>query len=442
MDIGFYSFSDPLNSGIDFYTPDEANQISVSISIISSLNANFTMPIRAALSAESNASVTATKIAYASALLDIDGATLTLTEGIRFASTALSGSVNLAVVIYKDAFASVSISSNATVNTNITKEAYATTTVSVNSNIITNITKESFASLAIHSNSNVVVLATPLRISSSTINGESNVATNITKIAFASTLIETGITSLTATAKEILNAQIAIDISSNVIATMTKDSFAASIISPSSTVTTIARKIQSISSIINSSVNLTIVGKIVLLTARINQLFNNTTVTVQTIKFSNTIVGYGETTTVDFSSIRSLLMLDGVPLTNQNRKLDVSANPIFIENLNWQGDVSRYYKNTTANSAAKRTFNLQWSFIPNFENKTVDLRASRNFLNKKSKDGDVHTLTILKQDEDGTTPYTEESVDVLIVNYSENLIRRDLVDNVYYFDCSMSLQEV
>jgi hypothetical protein len=291
----------------------------------------------------------------------------------------------------------------------------------------------------ITSNSNLAASITRIRLSSAVIGVESNVDINGLRIAIVSTSIEAGITSFTVAAQRITEAQILIDVSSNIIATMRKNSFAASIITPSSTVNTIARKIKFASSIINSNVNLIVIGKIVLITARINQLFNNTDITVQAIKFSNTVV---HATTVDFSSIRSLLMLDGVPLTNQNRKLDVSAAPIFIENLNWQGDASRYYKNASANSATKRTFNLQWTFIPNFENKTVDLRASRNFLNKKSKDGDVHTLTILKQDENGTTPYTEENVDVLIVNYSENLIRRDLVDNVYYFDCSMSLQEV
>jgi hypothetical protein len=291
----------------------------------------------------------------------------------------------------------------------------------------------------ITSNSNLAASITRIRLSSAVIGVNSNVDINVLKIAIASTSIEAGITSFTVAAQKIVKAKILIDVSSNIIATMRKILFAASIITPSSTVNTIARKIKFASSIINSNVNLIVIGKIVLITARINQLFNNTDITVRAIKFSNTVV---HATTVDFSSIRSLLMLDGVPLTNQNRKLDVSAAPIFIENLNWQGDASRYYKNASANSATKRTFNLQWTFIPNFENKTVDLRASRNFLNKKSKDGDVHTLTILKQDENGTTPYTEENVDVLIVNYSENLIRRDLVDNVYYFDCSMSLQEV
>jgi len=442
MDIGFYSFSEPFKSGLDFFTPDEAKEISASISITSSINVNFTLQIRSNIAIESNAEIIARRIVFASALLDVDGATLTLSEGIRFTSTALSGSVNLTVSAFKDAFAVVTINSNSNVSTNITKEAFAASEISANSNAIINITKEAYATSATSSNSNVVVSATPLRISSSAIAANSNVSTNITKIAFASTSISASITSVATIAQEILKAQIVIDITSNVVTNITKDAFAASIITPSATVSTIAKKIKFASSTINSNVNLSVVGKIVLLVAKINELFSNLSITVQTIKFSNTVVAFGEGTTVDFSSIRSLLMLDGVPLTNQNRKLDVSAAPIFIENLNWQGDASRYYKNATANSASKRTFNLQWTFIPNYENKTVDLRASRNFLNRKSKDGDIHTLTILKQDEDGTTPYTEESVDVLITNYSENLIRRDLVDDVYYFDCSMSLQEV
>jgi hypothetical protein len=439
MDISFYSFSEPLNRGIDFYTPDEGTNISVSISITSSLGVNFTMPIRANLSANSNVLVVGTRIIHAVSSINIDGATLALAEGIKKASISISGSVNLNTLIRKDALASSLISSNASVNINAHRELYGNSAIDINSNMTVSAGELVHAISNITSNSNLAASITRIRLSSAVIGVESNVDINGLRIAIVSTSIEAGITSFTVAAQRITEAQILIDVSSNIIATMRKNSFAASIITPSSTVNTIARKIKFASSIINSNVNLIVIGKIVLITARINQLFNNTDITVQAIKFSNTVV---HATTVDFSSIRSLLMLDGVPLTNQNRKLDVSAAPIFIENLNWQGDASRYYKNASANSATKRTFNLQWTFIPNFENKTVDLRASRNFLNKKSKDGDVHTLTILKQDENGTTPYAEENVDVLIVNYSENLIRRDLVDNVYYFDCSMSLQEV
>ena len=57
-------------------------------------------------------------------------------------------------------------------------------------------------------------------------------------------------------------------------------------------------------------------------------------------------------------------------------------------------------------------------------------------------DADTHTLTVISQDEDGITPYTEENVTVFVSSFSENLIRRDLINDVYYFDCALALEEV
>ena len=358
-EFGFYSFSESFKPGIDFNTPDEAVGASSSIIIESNVITNIKKIAFAnsSISIDSNATVIARRIVHAESVIVIDGVTLTLGTRVKLASIAIA--INSIEAL------------NATVS----------------------FTKIAFASTAIAIDSNLSVLA-----------------------------------------QEILNASVAIQSNSNVSVSIIKTAKASVSIIPTSNVSTIATKIIKISSNISSSVNLTIVGKIVLTTIRIN-IFNNSSITAQTIKFSNSAI-------TDLSLIRSLLMLDGVPLTNQNRKLDVAATPIYIENINWQGDASRYYKNSSANSAAKRIFNLQWSFIPNYENKTVDLRASRNYLNRKSKDGDVHTLTIINQDDDGTSPYTEESVDVLITNYSENLIRRDLINDVYYFNCSMSFQEV
>jgi len=332
---------------------------------------------------------------------------------------------------------SIGISSNLTIQTNLAVNALIQRIVSSSITVESNSTVTALR--IVHAQSSIVVdgatltLGTRVKLASIAIIINSNATVDSEKIAFASTAITVG-SNLSASAQEILNASAVIQSNSSVSATITKIAKASISITPTSNVSTVATKIMKIASSISSNVNLTIVGKIVLITIKIN-IFNNSSITAKTIKFSNSA-------TTDMSIIRSLLMLDGVPLTNQNRKLAVDATPIYIENLNWQGDASRYYKNSAANSAAKRVFNLQWSFIPNYENKTVDLRASRNYLNKKSKDGDVHTLTIIKQDDSGTSPYTEENVDVLITNYSENLIRRDLVDNVYYFDCTMSLQEV
>ena len=186
-------------------------------------------------------------------------------------------------------------------------------------------------------------------------------------------------------------------------------------------------------SIFSSQVTVSTGAKISLATIRINVL-NNISIVAKTIRFSNSI-------TADATLLRTLLLLDNNPITNQSRKLSVSATPIFIQNQNWAGDASRYYKNSSANAGAKRTFNIEWSYIPGKSSDTVDLREARNFLKDIANDADSHTLTIINQDENGTTPYTEEAVTIFVTSYSETLLRRFIDDDLYLFQCSMVLEE-
>jgi hypothetical protein len=334
-------------------------------------------------------------------------------DDYRTIATSIQIESNLVVQFQKTAFSSVQIDANSNASITITKIAFASANIICDGATLTLGTRIKLAECSISATSNLTVSAVKTALSQVAIQANSNLTTSLLKTALGSVLI---------TAE------------SNATVVATKIASGASVISATSNLTALARLIRFASSSISGNVNLTVAGDIILVTARI-EIFNNTNITAQAIRFSNSI-------TADFSLIRTLLMLDGVPLTNQNRQLDVAVAPVYIENNNWQGDTSRYYKNTSALAGGKRTFNLQWRFIPNYENKTVDLKASRNYIKKKSKDGDVHTLTIVKQDESGTTPYTEEAIDVFITNYSENLIRRDLIDDVYYFDCSLSLEEV
>ena len=73
--------------------------------------------------------------------------------------------------------------------------------------------------------------------------------------------------------------------------------------------------------------------------------------------------------------------------------------------------------------------------------KTVDTRHGRDYIASVSEDPDVHVLKVINQDQNGLTPYTETSYNVFVRSYSETLIRRDLSDGVYYFDCSLTLEE-
>lgn len=142
---------------------------------------------------------------------------------------------------------------------------------------------------------------------------------------------------------------------------------------------------------------------------------------------------------IDSSLIRSLLLIDGKPISEHNRTFDESLSYKFIENKNWNNKKLRYYKNSS--QAGKKTFNINWKFLPNFRDNTVDYRYARDYLKMIANDPDVHILKIINQDETGANAYTETSYNVFVSSYSETLIRRDLSNGVYYFDCSITLQE-
>jgi hypothetical protein len=354
MSDSFYSFSEPLNRGIDFYQADAADvtiDINSSVTLtVSSYQFRFT---NITIASNSQLTSNAYKIAYAAANLAVDGATV--------------------VIATERQDGDVVISAEVLVETNITKIAYASASLSADSNSVASGTKILISSCVLSSDSSVSASMVKTSYSASQIAILSSMVSNGTRIAFA-----------------VAN--------------------------------------------LSGQVNLTTAGKIFLATIRIN-ILNNLDVRAEAIRF-------GANITADSSLIRALLMLDGKPLTNQTRTFDYSVTPLFVENINWAGDSSRYYKNNAANSSGKRTFNIKWSFIPNYSSKTVDYRESRNYLKTVAMDPDVHTLTIINQDENGVTPYTEENVTVFVSTFSENLIRRDLVDDVYYFDCSMTLEEV
>lgn len=142
---------------------------------------------------------------------------------------------------------------------------------------------------------------------------------------------------------------------------------------------------------------------------------------------------------IDETSIRTLLILDGKPLTNHKRELDVSLSPVFIENTNWNNRKTRYYKR--ASSSGKKTFSINWSSLPNSIEYTVDNRHGRDYLFAIAEDPDAHELKIINQDENGTSPYTETTYTVFVKDYSETLFRRYISEGVYLYSCNLVLEE-
>jgi hypothetical protein len=139
-------------------------------------------------------------------------------------------------------------------------------------------------------------------------------------------------------------------------------------------------------------------------------------------------------------SIVSLLLLDGQPLTAQNRKYTNSNKPIYVEKKNWNAAKSRYYKNK--DKSGRMSFKLSWDWLPSEREDTIDKRFARNFIKDKSIDPDVHTLTILSYGINPEDILQETEYNVFITGYDESLIRRDLQSNIYFWNCSLDLEEV
>lgn len=437
----YFSFSEPLNSGIDFYRADDYVTITSSIDVTSNISASIIKTAFAQINISGALDTTLNAVfERQDALSNIEISSDLVVSITRIVNSAsnITGSTVVSTDIEKIALASSTQSGNVVASFNSEKIAFSASAINDSSvNATTNIIKTAQAVVDISGLLDVVLLAVFERQDGTvTIASDVNVTVGMQKIAFGELDKSTGATASDVT---INITKIAISnsaVSGNVTLANTpaiKQVHAVSAISSQSNFVSNIGKIAFLNAALSGTVNLTTAGRIILATIRIN-ILNNTNIVAKPIRFSSNVVS-------DNTIIRNLLLLDNKPLTNQTRTFAINATPKFIENENWQGNISRYYKNTAASKGAKRTFNLDWSFIPNESSFTVDLRESRNFLKQIAQDSDVHTLTIINQDVNGLTPYTEDDIDVFITSYSETLIRRDLPSESYYFSCNMVLEE-
>ena len=138
-------------------------------------------------------------------------------------------------------------------------------------------------------------------------------------------------------------------------------------------------------------------------------------------------------------SIVPLISIDGNALTEQNRKYNSSIKQVYVENKNWNNTKSRYYKRS---DDGKISFKLSWQWLPNDRDYTIDKGFARDYIKELANDLDAHTLKIVEYGENPGDIFNEQEYTVFITNYSENLIRRDLVSGVYLWDCSMDLEQI
>jgi hypothetical protein len=190
--------------------------------------------------------------------------------------------------------------------------------------------------------------------------------------------------------------------------------------------------------IVKASVSINAMLTTVLVGKKIN--FATASISTLTPSLFVNMIRFKANGAIDTSNYQTLFVIDGSPLTNQGRTFSSDLSQVIIENKNWNNEKSRYYKRS--GSAGRKTFTLAWTYLPNSRQDTIDRRHARDFLKGIANDPDVHTLKMINDDSNNTTPYTETQYQVFIKDYSETLLRRDLINGVYYWDCNMTLEEV
>ena len=170
-------------------------------------------------------------------------------------------------------------------------------------------------------------------------------------------------------------------------------------------------------------------------------LFGSTSISVLNTSMIANAIKFAVDNEIDTAGYRTLFVLDDKPLTNQGRTFSSDLNMDFIESKNWNNTKSRYYKRQGLANPTRKTFSLSWTYLPSSRYDTIDKRYARDYIKGLASDPDVHTLKMLNNDSDGSDAYTETEYTVFVKDYSETLTRRDLVSDVYFWECSLTLEE-
>ena len=130
-------------------------------------------------------------------------------------------------------------------------------------------------------------------------------------------------------------------------------------------------------------------------------------------------------------AIISFLSLNSQEITEQGRELSDTININASEVELDSGSKRRYYR------SIKRTFSLQWQWLPSLQNKTIDNRKGRDYLKSLTGIADKITMTIKIDANDDA-----ETIDVYLQSYSEDLLRRSPSEACDYYQVNMVFEEI
>lgn len=332
--------------------------------------------------------------------------------GLKLAVISIGVTSSVTVSALQQQLASSSTSGDVSASSSGTKIALASSSITISGASLVLGTEQLFSLISISASSAVSVSGTKIARAQSAPSGSANASGSAKTIAFVASLIYAA-ADVSVSAKEIQHG--------------------ASQVSISSSVTALATKVRTASISINA-ISLTVtVGKEI--------LFANISVPISGASLIANVIKFAVNNNIDTAGYKTLFVLDDKPLTNQGRTLTSDLSMDYIESKNWNNSKSRYYKRQSLTNPTRRTFSLSWTYLPSSRYDTVDKRYARDYIKSIASDPDIHTLKMLNNDSNGSNSYTETEYNVFVKNYSENLIRRDLASEVYFWECSMTLEE-
>lgn len=127
----------------------------------------------------------------------------------------------------------------------------------------------------------------------------------------------------------------------------------------------------------------------------------------------------------------SFLSLGGQEVTEQGRTLS-SATNIGAAEVELDSGLSKRYLKTN-----KRTFSFKWDWLPSLDSHTIDNRKARNYIKNIAFSNTKVLMSIKLKPTDNA-----ETIYVYINDYSEDLIRRSVVEGCDYYSVTLNVEEI
>lgn len=125
----------------------------------------------------------------------------------------------------------------------------------------------------------------------------------------------------------------------------------------------------------------------------------------------------------------TLITLNGVEFTDQGRTFSESREERAVSVQLSSGKIKKYVM------GEKHRWSISWDWLPNSASLTYDNKGARDQLRALAYTGNTYSLSLKN------TVGTTDSYTVFIESYEEELVRRDTVNNEFYYKVSIELME-